>query len=1098
MRPKNRSWIMLVCLLLCLFPFSAHGNPGEEHFKTITIVSDDNYPPYIFRNSNGNIQGILVDEWALWEKKTGIKVHLAAMDWSKAQEFMRNGQADVIDTFFFNEKRALAYDFTKPYATLDVPVFFNKDISGIVNVASLKGLTIGVKTGDACIDVLKKQGITSLQEYNSYESIIQAAAGGQIKVFSIDKPPALYYLYKMNLENEFRYSLTLYTGKFHRAVPKGRTDTLKMVEDGFSLITQKEHDAIQKKWMGEPLLRPEYFRYISFSLLFVGVMFLLLLFFNTTLRRKVRMKTAELQETINQLGLSEERFRIMFEQAAVGVALCDSKTGSYIKVNQKYCDIIGYAPEEIRQLRFQDLPDPEDIQEVLENMTLLLEGKIYEFSMERRFYRKDSNIVWVKLTVSPMWKDGETPTSHIAIVEDITRNKRKENIQAAQLNLVEYAQTHSVKELLQRVLDEAEALTDSEIGFFHFVKDNQKTLSPQTGSKPRSTNHHDPIFQEKILADCLGERKPIIYNDNATFKHKTNLPGGHTPMIRELVVPVLRGEKIMAILGVGNKKKNYDPHDAETVQQIADMAWETITRKRAEEDAIKHEFFLNTIIENIPNMLFVKDAADLRFVRFNKAGEDLIGVSKEELIGKNDYDFFPQTEADFFTQKDQETLRSGKLLDIQEETIQTKKQGTRLLHTKKIPILDQNGQPEFLLGISEDITETKQNEQERVKAQQTAAEQEKLALVGQIAGKMAHDFNNILGIIMGNTELALIDCPDNRTKERLALIYNQTFRGKNLTKNLVAFAKDQEPKQEFFSIDEKIDLVLNLLKKDLEGIHVIRKYGYGMPEILADSGMIEHAIVNLIQNSIHAVSLVDGPEIIVGTHHGEDLVFIGIEDNGCGIPPEFLGEIYEPSFTLKGSKDKKGMYKPDIKGTGYGMSNVKKYIEQHKGNIYIQSELQKGTKVTITLPVIKKALTDEEIAAVKKETLCFGKYVLLVEDEQAIADVQYRILTHEPCNHKVDIANNGQVAMDLLSRNEYHLLSLDYVLPGKLNGMDIYLHVRKKNKTVPVMFISGNIEFLESIKELKQKDPYIDHLSKPCKNIDYVNCINSLLGRATL
>ena len=185
---------MLVCLLLCFFPILAQGKEGEGRFKTITIVLDDNYPPYIFRNSNGNIQGILVDEWALWEKKTGIKVNLTAMDWSKAQEFMRKGQADMIDTIFFNEKRAMQYDFTKPYAILDVPVFFNKNISGIVNVASLQGLTIGMKAVDACIEVLKKQGITSLQEYNSYESIIQAAASGQIKVFSIDKPPALYYL----------------------------------------------------------------------------------------------------------------------------------------------------------------------------------------------------------------------------------------------------------------------------------------------------------------------------------------------------------------------------------------------------------------------------------------------------------------------------------------------------------------------------------------------------------------------------------------------------------------------------------------------------------------------------------------------------------------------------------------------------------------------------------------------------------------------------------------------------------------------------------------------------------------------------------------
>jgi DNA-binding response OmpR family regulator len=100
-----------------------------------------------------------------------------------------------------------------------------------------------------------------------------------------------------------------------------------------------------------------------------------------------------------------------------------------------------------------------------------------------------------------------------------------------------------------------------------------------------------------------------------------------------------------------------------------------------------------------------------------------------------------------------------------------------------------------------------------------------------------------------------------------------------------------------------------------------------------------------------------------------------------------------------------------------------------------------------------------------------------------------------PCNHNIDVAHNGQMAKDLFERNTYDFVSLDYVLPGGINGMDVYHHIRKTNQTVPVLFISGNIEFLESIKELKQKDAYIDHLSKPCQNKDYVNGINELLEK---
>jgi PAS domain S-box-containing protein len=119
------------------------------------------------------------------------------------------------------------------------------------------------------------------------------------------------------------------------------------------------------------------------------------------------------------------------------------------------------------------------------------------------------------------------------------------------------------------------------------------------------------------------------------------------------------------------------------------------------------EDFLSSIIENIPNMIFVKEAKDLRFMRFNRAGEDLLGFPRADLMGKNDYDFFPKEQADFFVEKDRQVLEGGKLVDIPEEPIQTRYHGTRTLHTKKIPVSDAAGKPLFLLGISEDITERK-------------------------------------------------------------------------------------------------------------------------------------------------------------------------------------------------------------------------------------------------------------------------------------------------------------------------------------------------------------------------------------------------------
>lgn len=119
---------------------------------------------------------------------------------------------------------------------------------------------------------------------------------------------------------------------------------------------------------------------------------------------------------------------------------------------------------------------------------------------------------------------------------------------------------------------------------------------------------------------------------------------------------------------------------------------------------------VGSILEHLPNMVFLKDANELRFVHFNKAGEELLGYSRYDLLGKNDYDLFPKEQANFFTAKDREVLSGGSLVDIPEEPIQTRQKGVRILHTKKIPICDEEGVPLYLLGISEDITERKEAE----------------------------------------------------------------------------------------------------------------------------------------------------------------------------------------------------------------------------------------------------------------------------------------------------------------------------------------------------------------------------------------------------
>src|SRR6185369_8493365 len=203
------------------------------------------------------------------------------------------------------------------------------------------------------------------------------------------------------------------------------------------------------------------------------------------------------------------------------------------------------------------------------------------------------------------------------------------------------------------------------------------------------------------------------------------------------------------------------------------------------EDLRESEAFLKNIVDNIPAMVFVKDATELRYVAFNKAGEDLLGYPLEDMLGRNDHNLFPEEQATAFIRKDREVLARGKMIEIPEETVKTRSGENLIVHTKKIPLFDSEGNARYLLGISEDITGRKQLEEQLLQSQ-------KMEAIGQLAGGVAHDFNNILMVIMGYGNMLKMDLePDAAQRDKVERIIEAADKAAQLTRGLLAFSRKQ-------------------------------------------------------------------------------------------------------------------------------------------------------------------------------------------------------------------------------------------------------------------------------------------------------------------
>jgi PAS domain S-box-containing protein len=492
--------------------------------------------------------------------------------------------------------------------------------------------------------------------------------------------------------------------------------------------------------------------------------------------------------------------------------------------------------------------------------------------------------------------------------------------------------------------------------------------------------------------------------------------------------------------------------EAEVFHRARDVGLANAQLKAANLELLRSETFLDSVVQNIPDMVFVKDAATLRFVRINRAGERLLGARQADLIGKSDYDLFPADEADFFTAKDREVLDAGHVLDIPEEPIDTP-HGRRILHTKKIPVVDEGGRPIYLLGISEDITERKRADDD-IRVARAEAERSNRAKT-EFLSRMSHELRTPLNAILGFSQLLEMDELTRDQHENVGYIGQAGRHLLQLINEVLDISRIESGRisisREPVAVAEVVMELAAIVRPlaDARAIHLDMRVDRSL-HVLADRQRLNQVLLNLLSNAVkynreNGSIRVDTADVATGRTR------IIVTDTGYGIKPQHIERLFRPF-------DRLGAEQSSVEGTGMGLALSKALAEAMGGSLGVTSTLDVGTSFWIELertePLSEVAVTPTTALTEQPDR---GPFVILhIEDNPSSVLLVERIVGRRQGTEVVSAAL-GSLGMDLARRHRPALILLDLHLPD-MAGLEVLrlLQSYPETRDLPVVVMSAD------------------------------------------
>jgi PAS domain S-box-containing protein len=468
-------------------------------------------------------------------------------------------------------------------------------------------------------------------------------------------------------------------------------------------------------------------------------------------------------------------------------------------------------------------------------------------------------------------------------------------------------------------------------------------------------------------------------------------------------------------------------------------------------DLFESERNFRLLVEGVADYaLYMLDPSGI-ITSWNVGGQRIKGYSPDEIVGQH----FSR----FYTETDRANGKPARALGIardqgryEEEGWRVRKDGTFFWASVVIDPIYESGELIGFAKITRDVTERREAQLKLEQMQKQLAESQKLDALGQLTGGVAHDFNNLLMIIAGNLHILKRGAGDDpKLKRAVAAIENATKRGAALTGQLLTFARRQSLNPEPVDLGERIEAIRQVLDTGVgSAVQLAFDLGRDIWPVRVDIAEFETALVNLVINARDAMPLggtitisAQNRSVTEGPNSG-DFVAIGIKDTGEGIAPDVLGKIFDPFFTTK----------PVGKGTGLGLSQVHGFAHQAGGTVSVESELGKGTTLTMWLP---RQQLEQRAERTDPVELGGSGTVLLVEDNPDVASVSCNLL--EQLGYNVRRVADAESALRELEcqdkGQEIDLVFSDVVMPGKLDGLGLAHRLREIRPDLPVLLATG-------------------------------------------